>query len=233
MNLSQWSEEAVQSLASMFRRRVDNLLRKSYPTVLHVESANQRTVEEVEASGARVYAEIGVYEGHTAEKVASILSRRRGTMYLFDFDDRVLPLKQRLDALRLPDLEIKACSNTHKDSDSYCWSLMKLLKEHREPIFDYVFLDGAHTWELDGFAFLLADRLLRPGGTIDFDDAGWSLEISPSLNPRAFPRTARRYTDEQIKTAHVDLIVDLLVKRDPRYREIVANKIYRRCDSPA
>ena len=38
------------------------------------------------------------------------------------------------------------------------------------PIFDYVFIDGAHTWMLDALAFLLVDRLLRVGGYVDFDD---------------------------------------------------------------
>ena len=95
---------------------------------------------------------------------------------------------------------------------------MQLLEEHRGPIFDYVFVDGAHTWAHDALAFLLVDRLLRPGGYVDFDDYTWTLRNSPSMNPAVFPEVERLYTDDQIDTAQVALVVDLLVKPDPSLR---------------
>ncbi|HAA29907.1 MAG TPA: hypothetical protein DCE56_22160 [Cyanobacteria bacterium UBA8553] len=63
---------------------------------------------------------------------------------------------------------------------------------------------------------------------MDFDDYDWSLEHSPTLNPKVFPRTRKLYTDEQIRQQHVRLILDVLVKRDPRYKEVVENKIYQK-----
>ena len=63
--------------------------------------------------------------------------------------------------------------------------LRQQLRDGRiEPVFDFVFLDGAHTWDADGLAFLLVDRLLKPGG------------VDPSRRPgmearrRALPRCA-------------------------------------------
>lgn len=108
---------------------------------------------------------------------------------------------------------------------------MKLLQQHTGPIFDYVFIDGAHTWNVDGLTFFLVDLLLRPGGYVDFDDYSWSLANSPSLRPSVFPLTAELYTSEQISVAQVSLIVDLLVKPNPRYQEVVPNKIYRKLRS--
>jgi len=91
-----------------------------------------------------------------------------------------------------------------------------------------VFLDGAHTWAHDALAFFLADRLLRPGGHIDFDDFDWSLARSPTLRPSVFPRTAEDFTEEQIECRQVESILDLLVRRDARYVEVVPNKIFRK-----
>jgi len=47
---------------------------------------------------------------------------------------------------------------------SYIWRLMKMLEETSSPRFDFCYIDGAHDWFTDGFAFFLVDRLLKPGG---------------------------------------------------------------------
>ena len=112
--------------------------------------------------------------------------------------------------------------------DSYNWSLMRLLAKHDGPVFDYVFLDGAHTWALDALAFCLIDRLLIPGGYVDFDDYSWTLAGSPSMRPEVFPDVRRLYSDEQINQAQIALVADLLVRRDPRYSEVVPDKIFRK-----
>ena len=50
--------------------------------------------------------------------------------------------------------------------------------------YDFCFIDGAHTWDTDGFAFCLVDRMLRPGGWIIFDDLNWTHAHSPTLANR-------------------------------------------------
>ncbi len=116
----------------------------------------------------------------------------------------------------------------YEERDSYNWSLMRLLIANPLPIYDYVYLDGAHTWDIDGLAFFLLDRLLKAGGYMDFDDYGWSMATSPTQNPVANPRNLDLFTEEQIRASHTTLIVELLVKRDARYREVVGNKIFRK-----
>src|SRR2546429_2540349 len=69
---------------------------------------------------------------------------------------------------------------------SYNRVLMRMLEEATldeatEPCLDFCFIDGGHTWESDGFAFLLVDRLLRSGRWIALDDVEWSFAGSPSL----------------------------------------------------
>ena len=192
---------------------------------LLVEGPNEQTVALVRETGARVYMEIGVYLGATAAAVADVLDGQ-GEIHLLDFEDRVAPVAERLRAAGRDN--VVAHANSRRALDSYNWSLMKLLRDGRAGTFDYVFLDGAHTWAHDALAFLLVDRLLKPGGHVDFDDYGWTLARSPSMNPDAFPSTRRLYSDEQIEARQVALVVDLLVRADPRYEEVVEDKVFRK-----
>lgn len=202
------------------------LVDSAYPSCdLAVSGPNQATVDFFGASGCRRVAEIGVYRGDTAEKLAEHLAGQ-GELHLFDFEDKVTEVSARLKAAGHEN--VVAHGNSRKLMDSYNWSLMRLLRDHSEPIFDYVFLDGAHTWSQDAFAFLLVDRLLAEGGYLDFDDYWWTIARSPSMNPEAFPATGKLYTQEQIEERQVALVVDLLVRRDPRYEEVVENKIFRK-----
>ncbi|HLM37401.1 MAG TPA: hypothetical protein VK287_06410 [Gaiellaceae bacterium] len=49
---------------------------------------------------------------------------------------------------------------------SYNWELMHLIERQQEEgapgWFDFCFFDGGHTWETDGFALLLVDKLCGP-----------------------------------------------------------------------
>lgn len=80
---------------------------------------------------------------------------------------------------------------------------------------------------LGALTAFLADRMLKVGGYLDFDDYNWTLLGSPSQNSKSFPLTRKLYTAEQIATEQVKMIIDLIVRRDPRYREVVANKIFQ------
>jgi predicted O-methyltransferase YrrM len=92
---------------------------------------------------------------------------------------------------------------------SYTWRLMRLLQEDATPRFDLCYLDGAHDWFVDGFAFFLVDRLLRPNGWIVFDDMDWTYATSPAL--RHTDRVKNMPEDERT-TPQVRLVYDLLVK---------------------
>jgi predicted O-methyltransferase YrrM len=196
-----------------------------YPKVVAVHGASERTMAFLTTTDARVIAEIGIYRGDTSLAIAKWLDGA-GTLHLFDFDELVDRAVVRLAAAGYTN--VVRHGNSHRILDSYNWGLMKLIEAHEEPVFDYVFLDGAHTWAFDALAFLLVDRLLKPGGHIDFDDYGWTLAASPSMKPEVFRATRKLYTDEQIAHRQVAAVVDLLVKRDARYEEVVPNRIFRK-----
>ncbi len=199
---------------------------RAYPeTDLNVDGPNDRTVEFFADTGCRRYAEIGVYKADTALGIAEVLGGE-GEIHLFDYEDRVAAAVARLRAAGYDN--VVAHPNSRRLLDSYNWSLMCVLREHGGRVFDYVFLDGAHTWTHDALAYVLADRLLVPGGYLDFDDYAWSLRASPSMNPQAFPEVAELYSDDQIDARQVALVVDLLVRPGGDYEEVVPNKIFRK-----
>ena len=169
------------------------------------------------------YAEFGIYLADTAKNVCSIFPNSR--IYLFDFEKTIEIARDKLIEYNS---RINYYANTQRYNDSYNWSLIKLIKENNGvPIFDYCFLDGAHTFAIDGLTFFLCDKLLRVGGYIDFDDYNWKLRGS-SLDPSKIPAIAEQYTDEQINECQVKLIVDELVRRDARYQEVVKDKIFKK-----
>lgn len=171
----------------------------------------------------RVIAELGTWNGGTAAQLAGFLANR-GELHLFDYEDIVRPVARDLRGAGCTN--VTAWPNSRKLLDSYCWSLRRVMVERPGLRFDYVYIDGAHTWAVDGFAFLLCDLLLKPGGFVEFDDYGWTLANS-SLDPRRVPETALLHTPEQIATPQVRDIVELLAW-GRHYTEVTPRRVYRK-----
>jgi predicted O-methyltransferase YrrM len=195
--------------------------------------ANGHVLELIKAQaedGNRVmnYVEIGVYAGDTAIAVARLLEPG-ATMQLFDFDAQLKVTEIRMksdEPLAEKDIEVRLTPNTNLTYDSYNWSLSHCLMEQLS--YDFVYLDGAHTWHHDGMAFLLIDKMLRPGGIIVFDDTEWTISQSKTMNPAVYPEVTAQYTEDQISALQVKMILELLVKPDPRYEEIIPNVAFRK-----
>lgn len=186
---------------------------------------NYETINFINRTECRHIAEIGILNGHTSMEFAKFLNGE-GELHLFDYEDRVRRVATTLEHAGFRN--VRTFGSSYKILDSYNWSLAKLLDRNPGSIYDYVFLDGAHNWAVDALTAFLADRMLKIGGYLDFDDYDWTLLTSPSLNPRAFPLTRKLYTAEQIASKQVKMIVDLVIRRDPRYQEVVANKIFQK-----
>jgi predicted O-methyltransferase YrrM len=100
---------------------------------------------------------------------------------------------------------------------SYTWELMKLLQSRTiddvcEPLFDFCFIDGAHAWEPDGLAFYLAEKLLRPGGWLLFDDMQWSYATSPTLRDSDW---VKELPEDERVVPQVERVFTLLVRQHP------------------
>jgi predicted O-methyltransferase YrrM len=102
---------------------------------------------------------------------------------------------------------------------SYNWELMKVVQRQTKggttvPCFDFCFLDGAHSWETDGLAFFLVDKLLKPGGWILLDDLHWSYGNSEGL--RDTEKVKAMPADER-DTPQIMKVLALLVMQHPAY----------------
>lgn len=102
---------------------------------------------------------------------------------------------------------------------SYIWELRKLIKHNLQnpkeaKLFDFCFLDGAHSFETDGFAFYLVDKLLKDGGIILFDDINWSYASSPTLKDTEF---VKQMSDDERKAEQINDVIELLVATNPNY----------------
>ena len=144
------------------------------------------------------YAEFGIYEASTAFSILDACPQAR--VSLFDFDHTIEKARQRLAAFGD---RVKYYGNTQRHLDSYNWPLALLIRDNPGPIFDYVFLDGAHTYAVDALTFFLCDRLLKVGGYADFDDYGWRLarvlhrpDQSPCDRGTIHRRTDRRLSGQ-------------------------------------
>ncbi len=198
---------------------------RHYPVYVPT-SPSHPAIEHVRQFQPRRVAEIGVNKGATSLQFAALLGERQDTsLHLFDFAEKV---EEAVALVKQSGFEnVHGCQVSSALLDSYNWNLMRLIQEGRWQ-FDYVFIDGAHTWNIDALAFLLVDRLLPEGGLVEFDDYHWSIEHSPTMNPEVFPASRDLYTFEQMQERQVALIIDLLVKPDKRYAEIVPNRLYRK-----
>ena len=202
----------------------------AYPTtVAALPDGDPRVIEfiknQIEAypSDSLVFAEIGVYEGATTEKIAELLDGK-DAIHLFDFEDKVDLAFAK--AVLAGGPMVYKHPNTRSLYDSYNWSLQKAMDGDLK--IDVAFLDGAHSFHHDALAFFLLDRMVRPGGYILFDDYDWSHATSPSMNPGVFPQIKNQYTDEQINTKQIKLLVDSLVKTHPNYEEVIPGFAYKK-----
>lgn len=96
---------------------------------------------------------------------------------------------------------------------SYNWGLMHIIEQqtqdrHCEPLYDFCFIDGAHTWDTDGFSFFLVEKLLLPGGWILFDDLNLAFD-NPLLKDEPW---LYQFTEEERQVCQVERVFSLLVR---------------------
>jgi predicted O-methyltransferase YrrM len=116
----------------------------------------------------------------------------------------------------LASLGLSSFVTIYYEPTSYIWRLMKMLETVPQPQFDFCYLDGAHNWATDGFAFFLVDKLLKPGGLIVFDDLDWTYNASPSLKET---ESVKKMPHDERSTPQIRKVFELLVKTHPAYEK--------------
>lgn len=157
--------------------------------------------------------ELGFYHGvSTCYLAAAIADKPDGHVVTID-KQKVRTLEPNIEQL-LTRFDLLDKVDFHYEPSSYLWRLMKLLEQDPAPEFDLCYIDGAHQWATDGFAFFLVDRLLRPGGWVIFDDLDWTVASHPHSAEAVW---AQGLSEEEKTTPQVRKIYELLVKTHPGY----------------
>ena len=167
------------------------------------------------------YAEFGIYEGATSLAIAAYFPN--ATLYLFDYEKNISKHKHKFD---LFGSRVTFIENSEKYLDSYNWGLSNLIQSNPSLRFDYVFIDGAHTFAIDALTFFMCKSILKAGSYIDFDDYDWRI-LGSSLDPAKIPEIAEIYSAEQISDFQVARIVNQFVRSDLDFFEVVEKKIFR------
>lgn len=165
--------------------------------------------------------ELGFGHGTSTCFIAAALQEKgRGSVTTID---RRSALSRRPNLLTLLDhLGLQDYVEPLVSERSYTWELMKLIERQTDgnrtdPCFDFCFLDGSHTWETDGLAFFLVDKLLRSDRWILFDDVHWTFATSPTLK---HTKKVQAMPEDERTTPQVLRILGLLVLQHPAYSQV-------------
>jgi predicted O-methyltransferase YrrM len=86
------------------------------------------------------------------------------------------------------------------------------------PSYDLCIVDGAKNWTIDGAAFFMADKLLKSGGWMLFDDYTWTHARAKEKGKQGSDGIShRRLSNEEISLPQIREVYQLLVMQSPQY----------------
>lgn len=184
----------------------------------------RRLYDHLVATGSRQVLELGTAHGVSAAYMAAAVESAGGRVMTVDhMAANRLREPQPQEVIERAGLSQSVDLILVTDS-SYTWWLKDQIVARTgadgacAPLYDFAYIDGAHNWTIDGLAFYLVERLLRPGGWLLLDDLSWSYTSSPSgFGPGQGPDALRLSAAER-ETPHMRLVYDLLVRAHPGFR---------------
>lgn len=149
--------------------------------------------------------EIGTYHGVSACYLGVSVQPLGGTVVTVD-----IPSSQKLSPNAEQALERCGLGNVtlQRHRAGAEWLMMGMIE--RGEVFDFIYIDGGHTWAVTGMQFFLAERLLRPGSWLLFDDIRYyTVAKDPTSSDSAW---AKQLTEEERTTCQVGKVWELLVR---------------------
>jgi predicted O-methyltransferase YrrM len=112
-----------------------------------------------------------------------------------------------------------------RDFSSYTWWLKEQVQARSdragnvEPLYDFVYLDGAKHWTIDGLAVVLVEKLLRPGGWLLMDDLDWTYAQDPGREATD-GIVHRELSERERSEPHLRAVFDLIVAQHPSFTDV-------------
>lgn len=92
-----------------------------------------------------------------------------------------------------------------------------------QPKYDLCIIDGPKNWTIDGCAFFLVDKLLKPQGQIIFDDYAWTYDEATDGRLETDGITHRQLSEDERKTPQIREVFELLVMQHPSYSNAIVH----------
>jgi predicted O-methyltransferase YrrM len=167
--------------------------------------------------------ELGAAHGVGAAYIAAALDENgRGTVTTVDStagvyeDPTVEELVERIGLSHLVEVD--------RGSSTYTWFLKEQIDAHSdeagncEPQYDFVYLDGAKDWTIDGLAVFLIEKLLRPGGWLLMDDLDWTYSSWQGEKVGVVETTTLSIAERN--EPHLRAVFELIVKQHPSFTDM-------------
>lgn len=185
----------------------------------------RRVYDHLLATNARDVLEIGTAHGVSSCYMAAAVSSHGGRVTTVDSAEATkLRDPQPQDVID----RVGLTSHINRvliDDSSYTWWLKDEIARHSDtdgnctPAYDFIYIDGAHNWTIDGLSVFLAEKLLRTGGWLLLDDLKWSYAGgSGSFGPGQGPADLR-LSQAEAEAPHMQLVFDLIVQQHPSFSE--------------
>jgi predicted O-methyltransferase YrrM len=178
--------------------------------------------QHVRRTGAREILELGCAHGVGACYLAGAISGegRVTTVDHVDFIAGRVPHPR--DVIERAGLSDRVDLVLVEDS-SYAWWLKDQVVARSDangntrPLYDFVYLDGAHNLTIDGLAVVLVEKLLKPGGWLLVDDLSWT--YAETAGQPWFQQLGLRLSAAEIAEPHMRAVFDLIVRPHPSFTE--------------
>jgi predicted O-methyltransferase YrrM len=112
-----------------------------------------------------------------------------------------------------------------REFSSYTWWLKEQVQARSdragnvEPLYDFVYLDGAKNWTIDGLAVVLVEKLLRPGGWLLMDDLDWTYAQDPGREATD-GIVHRELSAPERSEPHLRAVFELIVAQHPSFTDV-------------
>jgi predicted O-methyltransferase YrrM len=186
-------------------------------------AAARRLYDFILATGPRDCLELGFAHGASSCYIAAALDETgRGRLTTVDLESTAR-LEPSIETL-LDRTGLAPVVSVRREVHSYTWFLKKEIERQTvdgrcEPCYDFCYIDGCKNWTVDGFAFFLVDKLLRPGGWILFDDYHWTYARRGQVTGKQATDGIlhRALSPDQLEQPNIELVFRYLVMQHPAY----------------